>query len=83
MSKQNKQKGIKAFGYKRLGTEQWILSENGVIALYPYPKKVYSTELVKLNYKIGKRFKEQKYSDLIAYTLTPITPLPTITKKKK
>lgn len=66
-------KGKLTFGYKRLSTEQWLLPDDeGVIQIHPYGMTCYSTEYVEVFYKIGKKFKEQQYSDLVAYKLKKI-----------
>ncbi len=62
-------------GALRLGTDHWFLSDKGILNISLETKqKVYSTKYVKSIYKIGRKYKDQPYSD---YTLYPLELLVT------
>ena len=73
----NKQEPI-MWAYQRLDYDQWAISSiNGEMVSYKGTIKNWFTKegLRMMGYKVGKKLEKQKYSDMTAYQLSPLTPI--------
>ena len=85
MSNPTKTKRVRAWVYQRLNFDNWAISnlDGVIISRKGTIKNWFSKKGVELmGYKVGKKLKEQKYSDMTAYELIPLT-LPTPKGRKK